>query len=271
MGHMAPIRQAAAKPAAAPAPMRPRSRSAPAKAASDILQAKFALGPRTDAFEREADSAAAHVVGGHGGVPSLSPLFGGAGLAQRACAACSLGGGDDETRRTIQRKCSGCGGSAGSCGCADKKTDDDPHPELQIDRAAKRSTDGDGGALRAIEHVVTTPGRPLPKAVRGEMSKASGAISATSASTIRPTPPRLPRRSARTPTRSATTSRSIGASSGPTRAADAFCSRTNSRTPSSKPARRARGPTASAARPTATKARRTAPRTPSRRVDRCPR
>ncbi|MGH6612692.1 DUF4157 domain-containing protein [Sphingomonas sp.] len=176
MGYAAPIRKAAATPAPAAAPARPRARPAStgsgARSGAGILQAKFALGPRADAFEREADSAAAHVVGGQAGVPSLSPLFASTALTQRACAACQLG--DDDTHGAIQRKCAGCGGSGGSCGCNDKKQEEDPHPELQIDRAAKRSSDGDGSALRAVESVIATPGRPLPNAVRGDMEQGFG-------------------------------------------------------------------------------------------------
>ena len=171
MGLASPIRAAEARPASAPAPARARPR--PARLPYGALQAKLALGPPTDAFEREADSAAAHVVAGRAGLPSLTSLGGGAfGLsAQRACSACKLG--EDESRSRIQRKCAGCGGSSDSCSCA-PGPEEAEHEELQVDRAAKRGPPEGGSAIRGVEDVVSTPGRPLPAAVRQDMERGFG-------------------------------------------------------------------------------------------------
>lgn len=179
MVYAAPIRTAEAKKVEAPAGVRAR----PAAPLGGRLQAKFALAPRSDAYEREADSAAAHVVSGRAGLPCLSPLPAGGGfgggpgaataLAQRACAACKRA--DEEARAAIQRKCA-CGAAPGEpCCCRhDNKKEEDEHPELRIDRAAKRGeTDGET-AIQAVEDVVSSPGRPLAGALRHDMEQGFG-------------------------------------------------------------------------------------------------
>lgn len=156
-----------------PAPAGPMARGRAGLPFGGILQAKMVLGPAQDRHEREADRAAAHVVGGRPGLPGLSalpPILGGAGAAQRACSAC---GGDDETsRRRVQRKCA-CGSDAGeSCSCDKKKEEE--HPELQIDRRAKSAPQAGADPLQAVDQVVRGAGRPLPDPVRQDMETAFG-------------------------------------------------------------------------------------------------
>jgi Domain of unknown function (DUF4157) len=164
---------------AAPVPRaRPQAHRGSALPFGGALQTKMVLGPARDGWEREADSAAAHVMGGRPGAPSLSALplslgFAGTPLAQRACAAC---GPTDEAQRAlrVQRKCACGAGMDEPCSC-DKKKKEQEHPEVQIDRRAQPGTGGGGGdALSAVERVVRTPGSPLPDPVRSDMEQGFG-------------------------------------------------------------------------------------------------
>lgn len=155
-----------------PAPAGPMARGKAGLPFGGVLQAKMVLGPAQDRHEREADRAAAHVVGGRPGLPGLSalpPILGGT-AAQRACSAC---GSDDETsRRRVQRKCA-CGASEGeTCSCDKKKEEE--HPELQIDRRAKAAPQAGADPLQAVDQVVRGAGRPLPDPVRQDMETAFG-------------------------------------------------------------------------------------------------
>lgn len=142
------------------------------------VQAKMMLGPAQDRYEREADRAAAHVVGNRTGIPSLSALpmqaanqsglAGGGGVAQRACEDCSS---SDEDQVRIQRKCA-CGVGAGEpCSC---RKEEDEHPEMQIDRLKKDGGGRSKDPLGAVDTVVRSPGKPLPDPVRNDMEQGFG-------------------------------------------------------------------------------------------------
>lgn len=156
-----------------PTPAGPMARGRAALPYGGVVQAKTILGPAQDRHEREADRAAAHVVGGRPGLPGLTalpPVLGGA-AAQRACAACG-GGDDDRPTRRIQRKCA-CGAAEGEpCSCAHEKEEE--HPELQIDRRAKAAPQAGRDPLQAVDEVVQSPGRPLAEPVRQDMEAAFG-------------------------------------------------------------------------------------------------
>lgn len=131
-----------------------------------LLQTKLALGPTNDMFERQADSAAAHVVANRPGTPSLSGVPISAGLAQRACSACE----DEQKSKRIQRKCA-CGASQGEpCSCKHEEE----HPELQIDRSSKGPEERSNDAVGAVQSVVSGPGKPLSKPVRQDMESGFG-------------------------------------------------------------------------------------------------
>ncbi len=98
----APVQPVVAQKSATPAKragLKARAKPRLATPFGGVVQAKLALGPANDSYEREADRAAAHVLGGLPGVPGLSAVPGGtasfagpaagAPLAQRACAACA--------------------------------------------------------------------------------------------------------------------------------------------------------------------------------------
>ena len=133
------------------------------------VQTKLRLGPVSDHFERQADSAAAHVTAGRAGAPILSGLPMGGGTAQRACAACAE---KEKEGQRIQRKCA-CGADHGEpCSCHEKKEEE--HPELQIDRARKHDETRADGAISAVQSVVSGGGRPLPDTVRHDMESGFG-------------------------------------------------------------------------------------------------
>lgn len=166
-----------ASPVKAPARPEAKARTArgPAVPFGGALQAKLALGNPADLFERQADAAAAHVVGGRAGTPPISALPGGF-LAQRKCAACALE--DERSKALVQRKCA-CGAEPGKpCTCHHDhdrlQEDDDRHPEMRVDRKAMPGPDAGGQALRAVEEVVAEPGAPLPAAIRQEMEQGFG-------------------------------------------------------------------------------------------------
>ncbi len=152
---------------------------APAKAArasprmalpfGGALQTKLMLGPSQDSFERQADTAAAHVVGGRVGAPLLSALPMGGGTAQRTCSAC---GDKDKNAARIQRKCACGAGHDAPCSCAHKDQED--HPELQIDRAHKHDKDQPDQAIGAVQSVINSGGTPLPGSVRKDMETGFG-------------------------------------------------------------------------------------------------
>lgn len=133
MAVAAPVKPASArKPGAAAAAPQAKARAGPTVATPFLggLQAKLALGPVNDGYEREADRAAAHVLGNRPGAPTLSAvptapgafngIAGGAGVAQRACAACG-GSEEDRMARRVQRKCA-CGAAPGEpCSCKEEK------------------------------------------------------------------------------------------------------------------------------------------------------
>lgn len=182
MSYAGAIAKAGARPAGKAPAAGPMARAGPVAPFGKPLQAKMALGPVADRFEREADSAARHVVGGAAGPPGLTslPLSGLPGV-QRACAAC--GAHEEETSRAarVQRKCA-CGAGPGEpCSCEHRKDlglgvehDEEEHAEMQIDRKASRQTDGGQAAVRDVEEVVSGPGRPLPAQVRRDMEKGFG-------------------------------------------------------------------------------------------------
>lgn len=160
-----------AKPKAATP--KPEAKSAAARAAprqalpfGAMLQTKLALGPVNDVFERQADSAASHVVANRPGMPILSSVPMGAGMAQRACAACD----EQQKSKPIQRKCACGAGADAPCSC----NKEEEHPELQIDRASKGPQDGSSGAIGAVQSVVSGAGKPLSKPVRQDMEKGFG-------------------------------------------------------------------------------------------------
>jgi hypothetical protein len=151
---------AQAKPAQAPA--RPRH----ALPFGAMLQTKLALGPAHDVFERQADSAASHVVANRPGMPVLSAVPMGAGMAQRACSACD----EKKTASRIQRKCACGAGPDTPCSC----NKEEEHPELQIDRASKGPGERSTDAIGAVQSVVRGPGKPLSTPVRQDMESGFG-------------------------------------------------------------------------------------------------
>ena len=134
-----------------------------------LVQAKLKLGAANDRFEREADSAASTVTSGvpFSIPPTITPI--GGGLTQRACSACKLG--DEETRGAIQRKCASCAATMGSCECDQEEKEEQGLTQRKVDRRARRSANE---GTRVVEEVVSTPGRPLPTAVRQEMEQGFG-------------------------------------------------------------------------------------------------
>lgn len=178
---MAAAASLATAPKTAAAALKGRGRSSTAATPFGMLQAKLALAPVSDSFERQADSAAAHVSANHVGVPMISGLPM-AGMAQRACAAC--GKSDDEKSRPVQRKCACGAGHDGPCTCEKKqekkieeaKAANEPkHPEMEIDRAATREpVRQSADPLGAVERVVKGPGAPLPDPVRADMEAGFG-------------------------------------------------------------------------------------------------
>lgn len=163
----------AAQRPAAKAARAPMARAAPKSFApfGGALQAKLALGPANDGYERQADAAAAHVLAGRAGPPALTGLPGAAAPAvtQRACAACE----EREKAPRVQRKCACGGGGDTPCSCADRKPEEE-HPELQVDRKAKAALERAGDPLGAVGDVVRGPGRPLPDPVRKDMEAGFG-------------------------------------------------------------------------------------------------
>lgn len=173
MTQAAPIQTAKAAPVAAKAPAKAQARGGAAPFGAGQAS-RLVLGAPGDRFERQADAAARHVVGGHAGLPMLSPLPAGE-LAQRACSACKAE--EDRLKPRIQRKC-GCGAGPGepcACShCAHERKKDEEHPELRVDRDAKCDCHAGADAIRAVEDVISRPGRPLPEGVRQEMEAGFG-------------------------------------------------------------------------------------------------
>jgi hypothetical protein len=140
------------------------------------LQAKLAVGPAGDRYEREADWAARQVLGASPVAPSLTPLatgpFGGP-LAQRVCGACL---GRDEDKPLIQRK-SACGGTGGAdcrCGCGGAMEQDETMEQpggFPVARRAAGPAAPVSGAIERVTDTIARPGRPLQRALRQDMER----------------------------------------------------------------------------------------------------